>query len=780
MTKVLDQGKNAVYSMCTVFLMDIVSKFTTHLKDVLTRSLCFAVDHGGDDVGPEHFLWALYKQPGSVAAHMLEKAGVKEAALEQFAKSASANNPSTSSKIPVLNAHARKAVEKAVLTANIYDHRHVGTEHLLASLLQLPHQPLKQFFTNQSVQTDGLLQHVSMLLKTTTLFPELDSLPPTTSLQVQPDGAPVEFPAEGWPASGGDDLEEDDGVSALEDFAHELTDPEALKRVTPVIGRAHELERMTHILSRRTKNNPILIGEPGVGKTAIVEGLARLIVEKKTDAALKGKRIYQLDLASLIAGTMYRGEFEARLRSLIDEIAGSEDIILFIDEVHTIMGAGSASGSLDAANILKPALARGTIRCIGATTPAEYKKFIEADGAVERRFQPIVVDEPTLDQTRTILQGVQPTYEQYHNVRFDDEAIETILELAQRYLTMQYFPDKAIDLMDEAGAAMGARGKGDTPVIVNKEHIRNTVMRIRGMTKEDLQSHEQQEHSTLKKQLSETIVGQDRVIDDVARVLTRPRWNEGIRPRASFLFAGPSGVGKTELAKIIAKTILPHKDALLRLDMSEYREAHSASKLLGSPAGYVGYRDTNVLTDHLKHHPASLVLFDEMEKAHPDIQNLLLQILEEGQIRDGTGKMISFGQAIIVLTTNVGRERFERGAMGFGGDAWSPEDVRADLEDIFRTELLNRLDQICLFSPLSTRHATAIIKQQLAPILTHLHEQGVAIDIDSSVYKYVRSRVAEKEGARGLLRIIEQEIEPVLLSNKNGTLTADKTGVNVV
>lgn len=750
--------------------MDIVSKFTTHLKDVLTRSLCFVVDHGGDDVGPEQFLWALYKQPGSVAAHMLEKAGVKEAALEQFAKSTSTNNPSPSSKIPLLNAQARKAVEKAVLMANIYDHRHVGTEHLLASLLQLSYQPLKAFFANQGIQTDELLRHVSMLLKTTTLFPDLERMPPTT-LQVQPGGVPMEFD---------DVIDEDEGASALEDFAHELTNPATLKRITPVIGRTHELTRMTHILLRRTKNNPILIGEPGVGKTAIVEGLARLIVENKAEGDLKNKRIYQLDLASLIAGTMYRGEFEARLRSLIDEIAESDNIILFIDEVHTIMGAGSASGSLDAANILKPALARGTIRCIGATTPTEYKKFIEADGAVERRFQPIVVDEPTLDQTRIILKGIQPTYEQFHNVRFDDEAIEMILELAQRYLTMQHFPDKAIDLMDEAGAAMGMRGKGDTPMTIDKEHIRNTVMHIRGMTHKDLQSHEQLEASALTKKLSQAIIGQERVIDDVARVLTRPRWREGTRPRASFLFAGPSGVGKTELAKIIAKTVLPHNDALLRVDMSEYREAHSASKLLGSPAGYVGYRDTNVLTDHLKHHPASLVLFDEMEKAHPDIQNLLLQILEEGQIRDGTGKTISFGQAIIVLTTNVGRERFERGAIGFGSDNWNPQDIHADLEDIFCTELLNRLDQICLFAPLSARHATAIIKQQLAPILSHLQEQGVTIAIDASVYKYVRRRVQKKEGARGLLRVIEQEIEPVLLSKQAGTLKADKTGINVV
>ncbi|MBT4857153.1 ATP-dependent Clp protease ATP-binding subunit [Candidatus Uhrbacteria bacterium] len=752
--------------------MDIVSKFTTHLKDVLTRSLCFTVDNNGNDVQPEHFLWALYKQQGSVASHILEKAGVTEAAIEQLALSASKSNPSISSKVPPLSSQARKTIEKAVLTANIYDHRHVGTEHLLTSLLQLTHSPLQDFFTDQSIETDSLLRHVSMLLKTTTLFPELDRLVPPTSLLPQPDKLHGEFP--------GENLEEEEEASALEDFAHELTTPEALKRVTPVIGREHEIERMTHILSRRTKSNPILIGEPGVGKTAIVEGLARKIVEKKIDGALAGKRIFQVDLASLIAGTMYRGEFEARLRSLIDEVSQTNDIILFIDEVHTIMGAGSASGSLDAANILKLALARGTIRCIGATTPAEYKKFIESDGAVERRFQKVLVDEPTIDQTRIILEGIQPTYEQFHNVRFNTEAVEAILTLAQRYLTTEHFPDKAIDLMDETGASMGARGKGDTPITATEDNVRETVMRIRGITPEDLAAQEKQKVDDLRRKLSLKIIGQDRVIDEVARVITRPRWRESVRPRASFLFAGPSGVGKTELAKIMAKTILPHKDSLLRLDMSEYREAYSASKLLGSPAGYVGYRDTNVLTDHLKHHPASLILFDEMEKAHPDIQHLLLQILEEGEIRDATGKMISFTQSIIVITTNVGQERFERGTLGFSSDdTWSKQDVRADLDNIFKIELLNRLDRVCLFSPLSTKHSTAIIKQQLAPILEHLKETGLAIDIDTSVYKYIRDRVSKKEGARGLLRVIEQEIEPVLLKKESGTLKAGKSGLRL-
>ena len=399
---------------------------------------------------------------------------------------------------------------------------------------------------------------------------------------------------------------------------------------------------------------------------------------------------------------------------------------------------------------------------------------------MERRFQKVLVDEPTIDQTRIILEGIQPTYEQFHNVRFNTEAVEAILTLAQRYLTTEHFPDKAIDLMDETGASMGARGKGDTPITATEDNVRETVMRIRGITPEDLASQEKQKVDDLRRKLSLKIIGQDRVIDEVARVITRPRWRESVRPRASFLFAGPSGVGKTELAKIMAKTILPHKDSLLRLDMSEYREAYSASKLLGSPAGYVGYRDTNVLTDHLKHHPASLILFDEMEKAHPDIQHLLLQILEEGEIRDATGKMISFTQSIIVITTNVGQERFERGTLGFSSDdTWSKQDVRADLDNIFKIELLNRLDRVCLFSPLSTKHSTAIIKQQLAPILEHLKETGLAIDIDTSVYKYIRDRVSKKEGARGLLRVIEQEIEPVLLKKESGTLKAGKSGLRL-
>ena len=749
--------------------MEIVNKFTTHLKDVLTRSLCFCVDNGGGDVAPEHFLWALLEQPGATASQMLKKAGVPSDGAKEIAIRAS-TQASASSAMPILNADARKVIEKAVLTANIYGHRHIGTEHLLAGLLQIPYQPLQTFFTEHNVRTDMLLRHVSILLKTTALFPDLDK------------EVSRGFPGEAWPGfAGEDELDDDEGVTALEEFTRELTDPKAVKQTTPIIGRANELERMTHILSRRTKNNPILIGEPGVGKTAIVEGLARQIIQKEAPPALADKRIFQLDLATLIAGTMYRGEFEARLRALIDEIAESDDIILFIDEVHTLMGAGSASGSLDAANILKPALARGTIRCIGATTLAEYKRFIETDGAMERRFQSIMVEEPSLEQTREILAGVQSTYEQFHSVRFQPEAIDAILTLSQRYLTGQQFPDKAIDLLDETGAAVGVRDKSSTPVLVNAQRVVDTVMRIRGLSKDDLARHEQQAEQTILKRLKAHIIGQNTTLHEVARILARPQWRERHRPRASFLFAGPSGVGKTQLAKIIAQTILPNKQSLLRLDMSEYREAYSASKLLGSPAGYVGYRDGNVLADHLKHHPVSAVIFDEMEKAHPDIHNLLLQILEEGELRDSTGKTISFRQATIILTTNVGRERFERGTMGFGENTQpDPQSIRSDLEDVFKQELLNRLDKICLFNPLRAKDATAIIKQHLAPLLAHLQERNVAISIDPSVYKYLQSKTGAKEGARGWLRLIEQEIEPILLHASSGTLKATKNGLRLI
>ena len=754
--------------------MEIVNKFTTHLKDVLTRSLCFCVDNGDGDVAPEHFLLALLEQQGAVASHMLTKAGITADMLKVLAANAS-TQAASSSHMPLLNPDARRAIEKAVLTANVYEHKHIGTEHLLISLLQLPYKPLQTFFSQESIRTDVLIRQVSILLTTTTLFPELDQTEAPMGIQSHPGHSPIEFPGGPWPNPTGEDSDDDEGASALEEFTHLLTDPEAVKQSSPVVGRAQEIQRMTHILSRRTKNNPILIGEPGVGKTAIVEGLARMIVEKNAPRAIADKQIYQLDLAGLIAGTMYRGEFEARLRALIDEIAETDNVILFIDEVHTIMGAGSASGSLDAANILKPALARGTIRCIGATTPAEYKRSIETDGAMERRFQSIIVEEPTREQTHTILKGVQSTYEQYHGVRFTDEALSAILDLSDRYFSGQQFPDKAIDLMDESGAAMDVHDKTATPTSITDQHVRDTIMRIRGLTVQDIERHEQQEGKVLKKRLAAHIVGQDPVLEQVATILTRPRLRTSKRPRASFLFAGPSGVGKTELAKVIAQTILPTKKALLRIDMSEYREAFSASKLLGSPAGYVGYRDTNVLTDHLKQYPAAIVVFDEMEKAHPDIQHLLLQILEEGEIRDSTGKTISFRQATIILTTNVGRDRFERGAMGFSQDSSvADNDIRSDLEDIFKPELLNRLDRVCLFQPLSAKHATILIKQQFQPILKHLQEQGVDISIDASVYTHIRSKARPKEGARGWLRLIEQEIEPLLLTQTSGTLIADK------
>ena len=807
---------------------DIVDKFSTHLKDVLTRALCLVAQTGEQTIQPQHLLWALGTQKGCIGAEILKKAGVKITELKKLVLMkerilALGSNPHLSMH---LSQDAKRIVEKAVLTANIYGHRYVGTEHLLSGVLQIEHESTQQFFLQQQTDMKEMRAQLAIVLKSTSKFPEL-----ATSLasDVAHQSVATDTARQSTETRTGQEKK----ISAVEFFSVELTSKEVQKRIDPVIGRDREIERLMEILCRRTKNNPLLQGEPGVGKTAIVEGLAKKIVEGHVPPVLSHKRIFALDLTLVVAGTMYRGEFEGRLRQIVEEVKQDPDMILFIDELHTIVGAGSASGSMDAANILKPALARGEIRCIGATTPQEFKKYIETDSALERRFQSVLVEEPSLEKTVEILEGVAPYYEKFHRVRITHDAIREAVNLSERYIQDRQLPDKAIDLLDEASASVRVHDMNPGPVqkertLFNtldqvKELKRQAVVEERFLEALELKEEEDRLHahlSTLRieedvspvpvitendiaavvsratgiplsgvgdQHLSDllqmedvmrvSVLGQDEVLSTVAGALRRAK--AGIahpkRPLASFLFLGPSGVGKTELAKTVAQLLFHSKNNFIRLDMSEYAEGFTMSKLIGAPAGYIGYKETANLTDRVKQRPYSVVLFDEIEKAHCDVQNLLLQILEEGELADATGRTVNFKNTVIILTSNVGLERFDQGEMGFMGSdddrtTTLHGDLQKELAERFRPELLNRLDHTCIFKLLTTETLTAIAHKQLEELTVRLKEQGLTLKIHESIAAHLASSTDPKSGARQLRNLIQKEIEHKIaerLSQKN-------------
>jgi ATP-dependent Clp protease ATP-binding subunit ClpC len=608
----------------------------------------------------------------------------------------------------------------------------------------------------------------------------------------------------------------------LDFFGRDLTSKAIQEKIDPVIGREEEIERVMEILARRTKNNPMLLGEPGVGKTAIVEGLAKRIMEGRVPPTLADKRVIAIDLGLVVAGTVYRGEFEARIKQIVEEVKKCGNVVLFVDEVHQMVGAGASGGSMDAANMLKPALARGEIRCIGATTPAEFKKHIETDPALERRFQTVMVKEPTPARAAEILRGVASQYETYHNVRISPAAIDAAVKLSVRYLTDKRLPDKALDLVDEASAASRVRRKEsgpaekrrslsrrvmeiqtekrlavaeerferaaelkqeeahareaitllpessleDSPEVITDREIARVISKTLGIPLEDLLADGARDLDHIRAKLAERVIGQDDAVASVAAALRRAKTGLSMpnRPLASMLFLGPTGVGKTELARAIADAFFSDPTALVRLDMSEYAEGFTSSKLLGAPAGYVGYREGSTLSDRVKDKPYCVVLFDELEKAHKDVQNLLLQILEEGELTDATGRKVSFRNAIVVLTSNVGLERFESGGIGFMSGEQErvtamSSDIRKELETRFRPELLNRVDLTSLFRPLGRDVLAIIADKQLKELAERLAERGVRIATDAAAAHTIADGVEVKFGARDIRRHIQTKIE---------------------
>lgn len=822
---------------------DLLSRFTTHLKEALQKSLAFALNNGRSLIEPGDLFVGLLQETGCIASEFLTKAGARREIAEALFAGRSEVHTNGQAIAPDLTRASRLLLEHAVMTAREYEHRYIGTEHLLFAVLAKPDQRLREFFEQEQLSYDQLREQVIDLLKSTTKFPEM-----TSRSNEEESGQEAERPEQ---------TEQKRTVSgklprkALDVFARHLTDRDTANTLDPVIGRDDELERVIEILCRRTKNNPVLLGEPGVGKTAIVEGLASRLSTGAVPDVLQGKRVYAIDLALMVAGTMYRGEFEARLKQLVEEVKGDANIILFIDEIHTIVGAGSTSGSLDAANILKPALARGEIRCIGATTWAEYKKHLEPDAALDRRFQPVDVREPSSEATLAMLEGLRERYEQHHRVTFAPGTIELTVQLAERYLTDRFFPDKAIDILDEAGAHVATRLRSEKDIaklrkideqlstvqrekeaaleandlktaakaardeekllkekakanqslqstreaaklVVEASDILHIVGRLARIPENILSSSEEATLAELHTRLGSQIFGQEKAVQAVADIVRRARLGlvHPRRPRGSWLFVGPSGTGKTALARELAVQLFGKEDALIRFDMSEFSEGHSVSKLLGSPAGYVGYREQNKLGDAIRKRPHAVVLFDEFEKAHPDVQHLLLQILEDGLLQDSTGKPLSFRQTYIVLTSNAGSDLLKKTAVGFGSDraqeSLSESLVHEHLRERFRPELLNRLDRIVVFQPLTESTLHSIATRELKELFERLKAQrGTTSTVAKQVIDWLLTHAAKQkdEGARAVRRAIEREIEQLLVQailkqpkKKTLRLTMQKTG----
>ncbi len=761
-----------------MFQAELITRFTNHLKEALQKALSFALQQGRGTLEAGDLLVGLVQERGCIGGELLFKAGLtREQAEQHFKGMKIASSSDNLGSITLdLSQDVKHILEKSVLTAHFHEHKYIGTEHLLFALLDLPIESLTSFFRSHNVSPIVLRGQVVNVLKSTSRFPDVAKRLDQEQ-EAQEDGAPEE-------ADGNTHRAKEKKPKALEVFARELSEPKHAEGLDPVIGREQEIDRVTEILCRRTKNNPILLGEPGVGKTAIAEGLAKRLASGTVPTPLKGKRLFAIDLALLVAGTMYRGEFEARLKQLIDEAKEDPSVILFIDEIHTIVGAGSTSGSLDAANMLKPALARGEVRCIGATTWNEYKKHIEPDAALERRYQPVDVPEPSKEVTRQILNGLKERYESHHKITYHPEALDAAVRLAERYLTDRFFPDKAIDLLDEAAAHVNNRTTEPTTTkktktkkkaastTVQASDIAAVVSRLSRVPLSSILLAEKEALRGLEERLSGSILGQSKAVQSVAETLQRARLglSDPRRPKASFLFIGPSGVGKTELARVLAKELFGREDALHRLDMSEFSEAHTVSKLLGSPAGYVGYREQNRLTDTLRKRPNSVLLLDEFEKAHPDVQHLLLQILEEGQLTDGTGKSVSLRNAYVVVTGNVGADLLQRGSLGFGDTAVSDTfetRVHEQLKDRFRPELLNRFDKIVIFNPLSKEAIESLIRRETETVLARARESHeMSYRVSQEVFKWLTDQAKTKEeGGRAARRVVERDILPLVANS---------------
>ncbi len=715
-------------------------KFTEKAEGAIEQARLAAFGLGHSYVGTEHLLLGILRERAGLGARILRDRGLSEHSLKDAISRA---NGTGEPGVPTqgLTKHAWQAIEKAASDAARLGHSYIGTEHLLLGILRQPDCGGARALAAAGLSVNDIYTDILAVFGTGSFKPR--SQPP-----VQPK-ATVKHSE----------------TRVLDQYSRDLTLLAASGSFDPVIGRDEEIRRSVQILSRRSKNNPVLIGEPGVGKTAVAEGIAAYIAGSDAPDSMAGKRLVALDLPALLAGTKYRGDFEERVKAVLKDVKKAGDVILFIDEMHTMIGAGSAEGAIDAANILKPALGRGEVQIIGATTPEEYRRHIEKDAALERRFQPVKIAEPSRGDSLKMLGAVRQSLEKHHGVKISDAALTAAVDLSARYINDRFLPDKAIDLADEAAAHIRVSGGG----LVTAEDIAGIVSLWTGIPVANLSADETKRLCNMESILHRRVIGQNEAVTAVSRAIRRGRvgLSDPDRPIGSFLFLGPTGVGKTELCRALAEAVFGESDAMIRLDMSEYMEKHAVSKLIGSPPGYVGYEDGGQLTERVRRKPWSVVLFDEIEKAHEDVWGILLQIMDDGRLTDSAGRVVSFRNTIIVMTSNVGAKSISDGRprMGFtpdGGDEAQLMRARIneELRRTFKPEFLNRIDETIVFRRLSRAEIRSIAERMLLTVAERFKALGMTLSVPDQVVDFLAERgYDEKYGARPLRRAIRSMIE---------------------
>jgi ATP-dependent Clp protease ATP-binding subunit ClpC len=787
--------------------------FSNRVQDVIRLSREEAIRLGHDYIGTEHLLLGIIREGEGIAVKILRNLGVDlykiKKAIEDTVRSGGATL--TIGNIP-LTKQAEKVLKITYLEAKLYKSEVIGTEHLLLSLLRDEDNIAAQILNQFNCTYDSVRAELDNIISG-----RASSTPKPQSTEKKPERTKT---------------------PVLDNFGRDLTKLAGEDKLDPIVGREKEIERVAQILSRRKKNNPVLIGEPGVGKTAIAEGLALRIMQKKVPRVLFDKRVVTLDLAGLVAGTKYRGQFEERMKAVMNELEKAKDVILFIDELHTIVGAGGASGSLDASNMFKPALARGDIQCIGATTLDEYRQFIEKDGALDRRFQKIIVDPPSVDETIQILTNIASKYEQHHSVRYSAKSIDAAVKLSDRYITDRYLPDKAIDVMDEAGSRVHLANvhapknveelegkiediKGQKNLVVktqnfeeaaklrdlekkyqqeleaalmqweqeagsqvydvSEDDMADVVAMMTGIPVNKVAESESQKLLKMNEALRSVIIGQDEAVEKLTKAIRRTRagLKDPSRPIGSFIFLGPTGVGKTEMAKALARYLFESEENLIRIDMSEYMEKFTVSRLVGAPPGYVGYEEGGQLTEKVRRKPYSVVLLDEIEKAHPDVFNILLQVLDDGTLTDSLGRKVDFKNTIIIMTSNVGTKDIKKQArIGFGESAGGDEhgkmkdQIDESMKRLFNPEFLNRIDETIVFRSLTKEDIIQIIRISLGKLLKRVEQMGVQVELSQTGLEFVADRGYDKQfGARPLRRAMQKYIEdPIAEEILKGTV----------
>jgi ATP-dependent Clp protease ATP-binding subunit ClpC len=805
------------------------ANFSVKVKDVITYSKEEALRLGHDYIGVEHLLLGIIREGNGLAIKILKSLGVdaKElrTKLEEATKTGEAST-NYMANIPLIK-QAEKVLKITYLEAKMFKNNVIGTEHLLLSILKEENNVASKVLNQLNVTYNDVKEEIMILN-----LVEEDQLPKSefpNENEDDDDGKGFMGGSGGAGASKSTDAKSKTPV--LDNFGRDLTKYAEDGKLDPIVGREKEIERVSQILSRRKKNNPILLGEPGVGKSAVAEGLALRIVQKKVSRVLFNKRIVTLDLASLVAGTKYRGQFEERMKAVMNELEKSPDIILFIDEIHTIIGAGGASGSLDASNMFKPALARGEIQCIGATTLDEYRQYIEKDGALERRFQKVIIEPTTVEETITILNNVKEKYETHHNVVYTPEAIEACVKLTDRYITDRHLPDKALDALDEAGSRVhitnikvpknileiekkiedikeqknhvvrsqkyeeaaqlrdternllrdleNAKNAWDEETKTHKEtvtedNVAEVVGMMTGIPTQRIAQAEGDKLFKMYEQLQGKVIGQDDAIKKVVKAIQRNRagLKDPNKPIGSFIFLGPTGVGKTQLAKVLAKYLFDSEDALIRIDMSEYMEKFAVSRLVGAPPGYVGYEEGGQLTEKVRRKPYSIVLLDEVEKAHPDVFNILLQALDDGQLTDSLGRKINFKNTIIIMTSNIGARQLKDFGQGVGFSTSAKKEgaseheasvIQNALKKAFAPEFLNRIDDVIMFNHLSQENIHNIIDIELENLYKRIIELGYQIKLTDAAKDFIAEKGYDSAyGARPLKRAIQKYLEDPL------------------